>query len=67
MIYISKFDSDYAGRTFKDERGTVYTCIGYGDNQGNPYLVGLTQTQTGAIMRTTLMKNVEFIPTPAAT
>jgi hypothetical protein len=65
MIYISNFDTEYKGKNFKDTSapsGTVYACIGYGDNQGNPYLVGITNGQTGVIIRTVLLKNVEIVP-----
>ena len=70
MIHLSNFETELKGKTFKDTTlgmGTTYSCIGYGDNQGNPYLVGLTASPNGAGIKTVLLKNVEFIATPAAT
>ena len=68
MIYITKFDSDFNGRMFKDRTlGTqsVLTCVGYGDNDsnGNPYFVGMymdTTVQKTVRFKTVLMRDVEF-------
>ena len=63
MINLPKFDSEYYGKTFKDTGlGTTYTCVGYGDNQGNPYLVGMVKSATGIRLVTVLLKNCEFVP-----
>jgi hypothetical protein len=68
MIHISNFDTEMKGKTFTDTSSNkTLSCIGYGDNQGNPYLVGLLATPNGAAMKTVLLKNVEFIATPTAT
>lgn len=62
MIYISNFDTEFKGRKFKNENGTEFTVVGYGDNQGNPYLLGLNNDNGKVIVRSTLLKNVEFVP-----
>jgi hypothetical protein len=63
MIHIAKFDTDFAGRKFKDDRGNEYTWVGYGSNAGTPYLVGLTQDGGKPTIRTVLVKNVaEILP-----
>jgi hypothetical protein len=61
MINISDFDTDFKGRKFKDNLNIEYVIVGYGDNgsNGNPYLVGLAGDGS---LRTTLFKNVTFIP-----
>jgi 5,10-methylene-tetrahydrofolate dehydrogenase/methenyl tetrahydrofolate cyclohydrolase len=62
MIHISNFDVDFKGRKFKNENGTEFTVVGYGDNQGNPYLLGLNNDNGKVTLRSTLLKNVEFVP-----
>lgn len=69
MINIPNFDKDYVGRQFKSHMGTVFTIVGYGDNNsnGNPYLVGVTNDSNGqTIIRTVLFKDVVFV-SPSAT
>ena len=65
MITLPNFDTDFKGKTFTDTTlgsELQYTCCGYGDNQGNPYLVGVAASKTlgRAIVRTVLLKHVEF-------
>ena len=71
MIHISNFDAEYKGKIFIDKSivGTEYICVGYGDNQGNPYLVGLAEGScpNRVTIKTVLLKNVEFVPAPTAT
>lgn len=65
MIHISNFDANFTGRTFRDTSSGVsglYTIVGYGDNQGNPYLVGLVEDKGRVFVKTVLLKNVEFVP-----
>jgi hypothetical protein len=62
MIHISNFDTEFKGRAFRSGTGTIYTCVGYGSNQGNPYLVGLNDENGRVVIRTELLKNVEFVP-----
>lgn len=63
MIHIANFDQIFVGRKFKDVSHIAtpqpeYECIGYGDNQGNPYLVGMNDKFE---LRTVLLKHVVFI------
>ena len=72
MIHISNFDTDFKGRTFKDRSlgmQSDLTCIGYGDNQGNPYFVGMyvDQQYKSVNIKTVLMKNAEFVSAPSTT
>jgi len=62
MIHIANFDTEFKGRKFKNENGTEFATVGYGENQGNPYLIGLTTDNGKVLIRTTLLKNVEFVP-----
>jgi hypothetical protein len=65
MIHISNFDQDFNKRKFKDRStgiGSDLTVIGYGDNQGNPYLIGIYSENNQVGLKTVLLKNVEFIP-----
>jgi hypothetical protein len=66
MIHIANFDTEFKGRKFKNENGTEFTTVGYGENQGNPYLIGLTTENSlgvnKVLIRTTLLKNIEFVP-----
>lgn len=67
MIHITNFDNDFNGRTFKDRSlgmQTDLTCVGYGDNQGNPYFVGMyVDANTNSVhFKTVLVKNAEFLP-----
>ncbi len=69
MIHITNFDADFYGKTFKDRSVGMQsdlTCIGYGDNQGNPYFVGMyADQQTKSVgYKTVLLKNAEFLPKP---
>lgn len=67
MIYLSDFDIDFKGRTFRDRNisGSDLTCVGYGDNgdNGNPYFMGMyANTARGVVgFRTVLVKNSDFI------
>ena len=69
MLYLSKFDAEFHGKTFQDKKeiGQVYTCMGYGDNQGNPYLIGMYDGGGKACLKTILLKNVEILPPQSAT
>lgn len=63
MIYITEFEINFAKKAFTDtSTGAEYVCVGYGDNQGNPYLIGLASDDNipRAIIRTVLLKHVEF-------
>jgi hypothetical protein len=67
MIHLTNFDVDFYGRTFTDRSlgiQTDMTCVGYGDNQGNPYIVGMyVDQQTKSVnLKTALIKNAEFKP-----
>jgi hypothetical protein len=67
MIHIANFDTDYVGRTFTDRSlgmQTDLTCVGYGDNQGNPYIVGMYADQNSVNFKTVLLKNAVFTPKP---
>lgn len=63
MLTIFQFDTRFDGKNFKDTTHSAfpqpeYECVGYGDNQGNPYLIGLNNKFQ---LKTVLLKNVEFI------
>jgi hypothetical protein len=64
MIHLSNFDTDFKGRQFKTNTGTVYTIVGYGDNgsNGNPYLVGLLNDAGRTVLRTERFKDIELLP-----
>jgi hypothetical protein len=67
MINIPNFEAGFVGRIFKDRTLGVQsdmTCIGYGDNQGNPYFVGMYVDTTSVGFKTVLVKNAEFTPKP---
>jgi hypothetical protein len=68
MIYLAKFDEKYVGRTFRDKNsaGSDLVCVGYGDNQGNPYLVGSYDVNNQSNLKTVLLKNAEFLPIQVA-
>jgi hypothetical protein len=66
MINIPNFEVELKGKKFKDTSlgaSVEYVVVGYGDNQGNPYLIGLTDggTPDRTFIKTVLLKNVEFI------
>jgi hypothetical protein len=62
MIHIANFDTEMKGKTFDEDcGGTTYTCVGYGDNRGNPYLVGMYANGDKIYLKTVLLKNVEFL------
>ncbi len=64
MIHISDFDKEFKGRTFQDQSGTSSdkcTCIGYGESQGAPYLVGLVDNNGSVVIKTVLFRNVKFV------
>lgn len=70
MIHITEFDKQFYGKTFKDRTLGMQSdliCIGYGDNQGNPYFVGMyiCQNTKTVNVKTVLLKNAEFVPNPA--
>lgn len=66
MIHISDFETKFKGRKFRDAKSTMLpemVCCGYGDNQGNPYFVGLyDDNQNRTNVATVLLKNAEFSP-----
>jgi hypothetical protein len=67
MIHLSNFDTEIKGRVFKDKTLRMQadlTCVGYGDNQGNPYFIGMyADTTTNTVhFKTVLVKNAEFVP-----
>jgi len=67
MLYLSNFDTDFKGRGFEDKTLGMQSdmvCVGYGDNQGNPYFVGMyvDQTRKTVHFKTVLIKNAEFVP-----
>jgi hypothetical protein len=63
MFNLPKFETEFYGKKFKDiGNGAEYTCIGYGDNQGNPYFVGMNVDASGVIVRTVLVKHALFVP-----
>jgi len=67
MLHIANFEQEFYGRTFKERLVSMQsdlTCIGYGDNQGNPYFIGMyVNQQTQSVnFRTVLLKNAEFLP-----
>ena len=69
MIYLAKFDEKFVGRTFRERgmTGSELVCVGYGDNQGNPYLVGSYDVNNHTNLKTVLLKHVEFLPIQPAT
>ncbi len=68
MIFIPKFETDWVGRQFKSDTGTVYTIVGYGDNDanGNPYLVGLSESNGRVTLKTLRFKEIELLPKQSA-
>ncbi len=63
MVYLSNFDTDFKGRQFKTSTSTEYTAVGYGDNPGNPYLIGLHKDASNRVtLKTILFKDAEFLP-----
>ena len=66
MINIPKFDDHFLSHKFKNiHTGTVYVCVGYGENQGSAYLIGTGAASSavgaGAVLRTFLLKDIEFV------
>lgn len=66
MITIPNFEKDFIGTKFKDmgaPNGTTWTIVGYGDNAGTPYLIGLGTDSVGRnLIRTFLFRDIEFVP-----
>ena len=64
MITIPDFDSLFKNKVFTSSTGTQYVCIGYGDCNNAPYVVGVAEDKNTkkTIIRTFLFKDVEFLP-----
>lgn len=64
MVTIPNFETEMLGKTFVESTSInkiEYVCMGYGDNQGTPYLIGMTQSPNGAAINTILLRNVTFV------
>ena len=63
MIHIKDFDTKFAGQMFLDTGNSAkYECVGYGDCNNAPYLIGIALDNNGSmIIRTVLLKNVLFL------
>ena len=70
MINIPKFENEFHGRQFKSSTGTLYTAVGYGDNDSNggAYIIGMEGDSTGVRFKTFLLRDVTFVSaTPSTT
>jgi hypothetical protein len=68
MINIPEFDTVFKGKKFSDKTIGMQSdlvCVGYGDNQGNPYFLGVYEDTVRKIIctKTVLIKNADFAAT----